>query len=38
MKRAPIGQESAEREEGADKSGGRCMIGRALTGQEGAVW
>ena len=36
MKRAPIGQACAEREEGADMSGGHCLVGRAPTGQEGA--
>ena len=38
VKRAPTGQEGAEREEGADRLGGHCMVGRAPTGQEGAVW
>ena len=37
MKRAPTGQEGAEREEGADRSGGHCIKRRVRTGEEGDV-
>ena len=36
MIRAATDLENAVREEGADKAAGRCMVGRAPTGQEGA--